>query len=112
MSAKFDVAGGGAARAALRASLLFACVLFAVRPVRAASITPDIPVWSRTGAWQDSTHLFPALCGGLFHGPLPDSLRRESRALTVRFRRDRATEVRPDFGGYRIYRMTNAPDSS
>jgi len=26
--------------------------------------------------------------------------------------RDRATEVRPDFGGYRIYRMTNSADSS
>jgi hypothetical protein len=66
------------------------------------------------GAWQDSS-LVPGLafrCVGSFQGPLPDSIRQESRVLTVRWLRDRATEDRADFGGYRIYRMTNSPDSS
>src|SRR5262249_945749 len=58
-----------------------------------------------------SSGFFPFRCVGSF-GPRPDSSRRESRALTLRFMRDRVTELRPDFGGYRIYRMQNQPDSS
>jgi hypothetical protein len=69
-------------------------------------------VWTNVGAWQDSSTIFPFRCVGSFQGPRPDSVRRESKALTLRFLRDRATEARPDFGGYRIYRMTNTPDSS
>src|SRR5207249_9980617 len=34
------------------------------------------------------------------------------RPITVRFLRDRSAEARPDFEGYRIYRMANSPDSS
>jgi hypothetical protein len=90
-----------------------ACLAFATaRPARAASNFPDIPVWLNVGAWQDSSTIFPFRCVGSFQGPLPDSVRRTSRSLTVRFLRDRATEIRPDFGGYRIYRMQNSPDSS
>ncbi|HXS83710.1 MAG TPA: T9SS type A sorting domain-containing protein [Methylomirabilota bacterium] len=115
MSANRVEAGGGARRAARRACLLFlgACLgVVAARPTRAASNFPDIPTWVNVGAWQDSSSIFPFVCIGAFQGPLPDSVRRESRNLTVRFLRDRATEARPDFGGYRIYRMQNSPDSS
>ena len=111
MSAICEV-GGGASRAARRACLLMLCGVLGSAPVRAASNFPDIPVWTNVGAWQDSTDLQKFRCAGSFQGPLPDSLRRNSRVLTLRFLRNRATEVRPDFGGYRIYRMTNTPDSS
>src|SRR6185369_7077996 len=111
MSAIREV-GGGASRAARRACLLMLCGVLGSTPLRAASNFPDIPIWTNVGAWQDSTHIQDFRCAGSFQGPLPDSVRRSSRNLTVRFLRDRATEVRSDFGGYRIYRMTNAPDSS
>lgn len=71
-----------------------------------------IPVWAEPGAWQDSTVLYPTRCGGVFMGPWPDSLRAQPRTLTVRFLRSRRVEARPDFGGYRVYRCTNAPDTS
>jgi hypothetical protein len=71
-----------------------------------------IPVWVQPGAWQDSTVLFPHHCEGSFQGPLPDSLRPQARTLTVRFLRSRRVEARADFGGYRIYRVTNSPDTS
>ena len=112
MSAIHDVRGG-AFRAAGRACLLIACAVLGATPARAASNFPDIPVWTNVGAWQDSSLIegLEFLCLGSF-GPRPDSVLRKSRTLTLRFMRDRGTEVRPDFGGYRIYRMTNAPDSS
>src|SRR5436190_584002 len=115
MSAERIEAGGAARRAARYVCLLLmgACLGFAAaRPAQAASNFPDIPVWTNVGAWQDSSSIFPFRCVGSFQGPLADSVRRTSRALTVRFLRDRATEIRPDFGGYRIYRMQNSPDSS
>ena len=71
-----------------------------------------IPVWTHAGAWQDSTLLFPRRCEGSFQGPLLDSLRAESRTLTVRFLRNRRVEARPGFGGYRIYRAMGTPDTS
>src|SRR5262245_19125163 len=111
MSTDRDVRGG-ALRAARHACLLFLGAVLGFAPARAASNFPDIPVWSSVGAWQDSTHIFPFLCAGAFQGPLPDSIREDTRVLPVRFLRDRGTEIRPDFGGYRIYRMTNSPDSS
>src|SRR5215470_9382385 len=103
MSAIHDV-GGGALRAARRACLLIACFALGAVPARAASSFPDIPVWTNVGAWQDSSTIagFGFRCVGDF-GPRPDSVRRESRSLSLRFLRDRATEARPDFGGYRIY---------
>jgi hypothetical protein len=73
---------------------------------------PSIRTWALQGAFRDSTRFFPGRCAGLFKGPGPDSLRLEARALTVRFLRDRVAEARPDFAGYRIYRMTTTADSS
>jgi hypothetical protein len=113
MSTDRDVVSG-ALRAARRTCLLVlwsALTLPLARSARAAAIIPDVPLWAHVGAWQDNSHLSPSQCVGSLQGR-PDSLRKESRALTLRFMRDRATEVRPDFGGYRIYRMTNSPDSS
>ncbi len=75
---------------------------------------PRIPIWSYPYAFQDDPayHVIGSLdCPG----SLPvraDSLRAEPRTITVRFLRDRNAEARPDFGGYRIYRVVNAPDST
>ena len=71
-----------------------------------------IPVWALPGAWQDSTALFPHRKVGRFHGPGPDSLREQPRTVTVRFLRNRRAEARADFGGYRVYRVTNTPDTT
>jgi len=38
---------------------------------------------------------------------VPDSVGARPRTVTMRFRRDRRAEARPDFGGYRIYRVVN-----
>ena len=81
-------------------------------PAAHAAGFPSLHTWVLQGAFQDSTRFVPTLCQGLFHGPGADSLRREPRALTLRFLRDRVAEARPDFGGYRIYRMVTSPDSS
>ena len=79
----------------------------------AATNFPFIKVWGLVGAWQDSTEypLQNYRCIGSFHDR-SDSLRRASRTITVRFLRDRVAESRPDFGGYRIYRMVNTKDST
>jgi hypothetical protein len=71
---------------------------------------PHIAVWAFPGAWQDSSMFNRFRCVGSFQ-PLADSIRQEPRAITVRWLRDRRAEARPDFGGYRIWRVTNAPDS-
>jgi hypothetical protein len=105
-------AAGGAWRAAVCAFVLALLGLATARPAHAASNFPDVPVWSLAGQWQDSSRFFPNRCIGVFQGPGPDSLGIEDRTITLRFLRDRVAEARPDFGGYRIYRMTNAPDSS
>lgn len=73
---------------------------------------PDIPICAFPGAYQDSSLVVPNRCVGRFVGPLPDSVRQEPRTITVRFLRDRVAEAREDFGGYRIYRVTNTPDST
>lgn len=62
----------------------------------AQSNFPDVPVWSYPGAFQAGS----------------DSIREQARTATLRFLRDPVTEARPDFGGYRIYRVTNTPDTS
>ena len=108
-------APGGALRAAACVLALALAGLAGARPVHAASTFPDVPVWVNPGAWQDSTqlsHLDSLRCPGSFAGPQPESLDTRARVVTVRFLRDRVTESRPDFGGYRIYRMTNSADSS
>jgi hypothetical protein len=84
-------------------------------PAQAAGTFPRIPIWAYQGAYQDLAHTtFPytQACAGLGLTPLPDSVRSETRTVTVRFLRDRVAEARPDFGGYRIYRVINTPDST
>ncbi|MCC6652127.1 MAG: T9SS type A sorting domain-containing protein [Candidatus Eisenbacteria bacterium] len=79
----------------------------------AASDFPSIKSWAIAGAFQDSSSLpgmFVYCVGAL--GVRPDSIRVESRAASLRFLRDRVAESRPDFGGYRIYRMINSPDTN
>ena len=71
-----------------------------------------IPIWAFPGAYHDSTRIDSSRCVGSFGGPLTDSIRNVPRTITVRFLRNRVAEKRPDFGGYRIYRMTNERDSS
>jgi len=95
--------------------MALAFVAGAWSPAAAQSGFPRIAVWAFPGAWQDSTLLFPNRCVGQFKGPLVvagkvDSIREEARTITVRWHRDRLAEVRPDFGGYRIYRVTNRID--
>lgn len=77
-----------------------------------ASAFPSIKAWVHQGAWQDSTLIYTFVPVGYFQGPLDDSLVARSRTMSFRFLRDRVAETRPDFGGYRIYRMVNAPDST
>ena len=77
-----------------------------------ASPFPSIRAWAFPGSWQDSTLISPTRCAGSFQGPLADSVRQQPRSLTLRFLRDRRAEARPDFGGYRIYRMTATTDTS
>jgi hypothetical protein len=103
---------GGALRAAACTLALAVMAGASAQPARAASNFPDIPVWANAGVWQDSSLIFRTRCVGSFKGPLAESLAVHPRAITVRFLRDRLTEARPDFGGYRIYRMTNSPDSA
>jgi hypothetical protein len=73
---------------------------------------PRIPVWAIPGAYRDSSLISPRRCIGSFQGPLPDSLEPRARTITVRFLRDRRAEARSDFGGYRLYRVTNEPDTT
>ncbi len=70
---------------------------------------PAIRSWVLVGAYQDSSTIEgqAARCIGDF-APRPDSLRRQARTLSLRFLRDRVAEARPDFGGYRIYRMVGS----
>jgi hypothetical protein len=110
---------GGAWRAVC-ALTLAVLALASARPAQAASAFPDIPVWANAGAWQDSSTVldengiarFRNRCIGSFQGPQEESLKVMPRALTVRFLRDRRAEARPDFGGYRIYRMTSSLDTT
>lgn len=73
---------------------------------------PRIPVWALTGAYQDSSLVSPRRCVGSFRGPLADSVAARARTVTVRFLRDRVAEARLNFGGYRVYRVTNEPDTA
>lgn len=61
-------------------------------------VFPTIPIWSYAGVRCTT-------CG-------PDTIVDRARTVTVRFRRDRRAEARRDFGGYRIYRVVNTPDST
>jgi len=69
--------------------------LIGFTPARAQTF-PDIPIWSFAGAPQAGA----------------DSVAERGRTITVKFVRDPAAEARSDFGGYRIYRVYNALDST
>lgn len=62
-----------------------------------SSAFPRIATWSFAGG-------FCATC--------PDSIVERPRTVTLRFLRDRRAEARFNFGGYRIYRVTLAPDTA
>ena len=99
----------------IRAALALAAGAAFWSPAQAAGTYPKIPLWVYAGAYQDIAHsTFPytQLCQGLGLTPLPDSIREQSRTITVRFLRDRVAEARSDFGGYRVYRVINTPDTS
>lgn len=78
-----------------------------------ASVFPKIGAWVDVGAYQDSSNIGSQgnRCIGTF-GMRPDSLRRQSRALSFRWLRDRKAEARVDFGGYRIYRVVAPLDQA
>ena len=57
---------------------------------------PKIPVWAYPGAYQAG----------------PDSIREQPRTVTLRWMRDPDAEARPDFAGYRIYRVFHSPDTA
>ncbi len=92
------------------AGVALALALGAARPAAAQLAFPKIDLWATPGAWQDSTLLFPRRCLGVFKAPLRDSIREQARAVTLRWHRDRLAELRKDFGGYRIYRVTTKVD--
>jgi len=97
----------------LASAAVLLTVAGAAAPSRAAtSAFPSISVWAAPYAWFDSTRVDSFRCPGLFGGYPADTLVRRPRTITLRFYRDRVAEARPDFGGYRIYRMTNVPDTS
>ncbi|MBI1798464.1 MAG: hypothetical protein HYR73_02125 [Candidatus Eisenbacteria bacterium] len=77
----------------------------------AGSGFPRIPVWAFPGAFQDSSSFNPRRCVGEWQ-PRPDSIRPQARTVSVRFLRDRRAEARPDFAGYRIWRVVGTPDTS
>ncbi len=81
--------------------------------VHAESGFPTIRAWALVGAFKDSsdTPRGSVVCLGSL-GPRSDSLVVRPQTISLRFLRDRQAERRPDFGGYRIYRMINAPDST
>jgi hypothetical protein len=59
---------------------------------------PDLYLWAYPGAYR-------ANAGA-------DSILNRARTLTLRWVRDPVLEGRPDFGGYRIYRVFNDPDTT
>jgi hypothetical protein len=76
-----------------------------------ASGFPHIPMWAVPRAFEDGSHFKPDTCVGRLTPPA-DSLIARPRTVTLRFLRDRLAEARPDFGGYRIWRGVNSPDTS
>jgi hypothetical protein len=64
---------------------------------RAQAGFPSIPVWAYPGAFQD----VPG-----------DTIGIRPRTVTLRWLRDPAAEARPDFGGYRIYRVVGSADTA
>src|SRR5437867_4961252 len=74
---------------------------------------PRIEVCAFAGAYRDSSSIGrPRACWRHYQSAPPDSIQERPRTITVRFRRDRRIEARPDCGGYRIYRVVNRPDTT
>jgi hypothetical protein len=65
-------------------------------PSIASAQFPKVSHWGYPGAYQAGA----------------DSIAERGRTITVRWLRDPAAEARSDFGGYRIYRVFNSPDST
>ena len=61
-----------------------------------AQTFPSLNAWCYPGAHQNGA----------------DSTRQQARTITLRWMRDPTAEARPDFGGYRIYRVFHTPDTS
>lgn len=72
---------------------------------------PQIPVWASPKAFNDGSAAFPRRCIGSLTPP-SDSLIARPRTATVRFLRDRRAEANPNFGGYRIYRVSTNLDTT
>jgi len=73
---------------------------------------PEIQICAFPGAFRDSTLYRPRSCAGALGAIPTDTIDARPRTISVRFRRDRRAEARPDFGGYRVYRVTNTPDTT
>src|SRR5690349_17010298 len=99
-------------RSILALALVAGAGIVSAAAVASGASFPSLRVWAFPGAYQDSSLVVPSRCVGSFQGPLPDSIREAARVVSVRFLRDRVAEKRPEFGGYRIYRMTNQLDST
>lgn len=97
-------------RLALAALGLFVGVGLAPAGAMAAGF-PHIPVWAVPRAFNDGSLAKPDSCVGALLVPA-DSLQPRPRTVTVRFLRDRRAEARPDFGGYRVWRAVNSPDTT
>ena len=95
---------------AVAASLLLAAAIGLPCAPRAAGF-PHIPVWAVPRGFEDGSHFKPDSCVGVLTPPA-DSLKARARTVTIRFLRDRRAEARPDFGGYRVWRAVNSPDTS
>ncbi len=91
-----SVSGHRPSAIALGLALVLATSATSVLPARAQGGFPDIRLWGYPGAYQAK----------------PDSIREQARTIAVRWMRDPAAEARPDFGGYRIYRVFNSPDTA
>jgi hypothetical protein len=82
-----------------RARLVMGALMLSLVPAAALAQAgfPSIPLWAYPGAYQG--------------GP-GDTIVARPRTTTLRWMRDPAAEARPDFGGYRIYRVVGRRDTS
>ena len=90
--------------------------LVGIRPARLPQLVLALALAASAGPGQARAQDFPSLplwsYSGAYRGPGADSVVSRARTTTVRWLRDPVAEARPDFGGYRIYRVFNSPDTS
>ena len=98
-------------QAGAAAALLLLTAMIGWPAASRASGFPHIPVWAVARGFEDGSHFKPDSCVGVLTPPA-DSLIARGRTVTIRFLRDRRAEARPDFGGYRVWRAVNSPDTS